>query len=366
MAYSKTTWKDRVVQYPNRFSSVDNGDGTVNLTPSVGSITEAGTPVNADNLNNIEDGIVAVNDATYFKEVGGTANVITVNINTTLTDGFPINFIVKFANNGSATTLNGIPIYRPVSLTAPNLIVGQLVTIVYNTANLCFFYKASAEGNADPSKVLAGKTFSNFNQTGLVGTMINNGIVTKSISTAGGYVELPSGYTSGGTVTAPTLAQVITDVTVTNTTQILNGYNAYGVGGTLFNGTNTPYTLIVGMVTTGTDERQTTIITGLPSEPKFMCISYDGFGKQILYSDTPYNYMINLIYDPTHILIGTLGATSSQNVYMHSSAKNINDAKYSNHGTGSTNLLTSYNNGTFTFESIILLKGVQVPYIILV
>ena len=46
-------FKDRIVEFPNRYSLTDNGDGTYTLTPFPGEITEEGTPVNAGNLNEI-------------------------------------------------------------------------------------------------------------------------------------------------------------------------------------------------------------------------------------------------------------------------------------------------------------------------
>ncbi|MCM3763439.1 hypothetical protein [Neobacillus niacini] len=54
MSYSKTVWKDRQVQKPLTFTQKNNGDGTITLTPAEGTIVEPGTPLNADNLNNLE------------------------------------------------------------------------------------------------------------------------------------------------------------------------------------------------------------------------------------------------------------------------------------------------------------------------
>lgn len=56
MAYTKTNWTDRSVQYPNRFTRTS--DGTYDtLTPSPGTITQSGTPITATALNNMENGI---------------------------------------------------------------------------------------------------------------------------------------------------------------------------------------------------------------------------------------------------------------------------------------------------------------------
>ncbi len=64
MAYIKTTWKDRLVERPNTFEVQENLDGTITLIPTHGTVTQAGTPVNATNLNKIEEGIVNLENAT--------------------------------------------------------------------------------------------------------------------------------------------------------------------------------------------------------------------------------------------------------------------------------------------------------------
>lgn len=58
MEYVKTEWKDRVVQYLNRYQDQDGN--LVTLTQQPGQIAQTGTPVNAENLNKIEDGIAAM------------------------------------------------------------------------------------------------------------------------------------------------------------------------------------------------------------------------------------------------------------------------------------------------------------------
>lgn len=66
MAYTKQTWVDRLVQYAKRFTYTD--DSTyLTLTPAPGTITAAGTPVDASRLNHMEDGIES---ASYGCPVG--------------------------------------------------------------------------------------------------------------------------------------------------------------------------------------------------------------------------------------------------------------------------------------------------------
>lgn len=54
MSYTKTVWQDRQVQKPMTFTQTTNGDGTVTLAPSEGTITQPGTPITAAALNNLE------------------------------------------------------------------------------------------------------------------------------------------------------------------------------------------------------------------------------------------------------------------------------------------------------------------------
>jgi hypothetical protein len=53
MTYIKTTWTDRQIQYPGRFTRTS--DGTYDtLAPAPGTITQAGTPLTAAALNKLE------------------------------------------------------------------------------------------------------------------------------------------------------------------------------------------------------------------------------------------------------------------------------------------------------------------------
>ena len=75
MAYEPTIWKDRVVEKPRTFNIVNNPDGTVTLVPAPGVVVEEGTPVNAANLNKLEQGLKmheaeSATDAHLPKNVG--------------------------------------------------------------------------------------------------------------------------------------------------------------------------------------------------------------------------------------------------------------------------------------------------------
>ncbi len=57
MAYVKTTWVDRLVQFPGRFTKSNETSGSVTLAADPGTVTNAGTALSATNLNKMEDGI---------------------------------------------------------------------------------------------------------------------------------------------------------------------------------------------------------------------------------------------------------------------------------------------------------------------
>ena len=74
-----------------------------------------------------------------------------------------------------------------------------------------FYYTGDA--NAEASHILTGKTA--FGASGSVsGNMANNGSTSGEISTKSGTVSIPTGYTSGGTVSIKSSA--VTDLTSAN------------------------------------------------------------------------------------------------------------------------------------------------------
>lgn len=59
MAYKRTYWQDHVTQYNDRYNEVQNPDGSITHTPVEGTIIQQGTPQNAQNFNNLEEGVFA-------------------------------------------------------------------------------------------------------------------------------------------------------------------------------------------------------------------------------------------------------------------------------------------------------------------
>ena len=215
-------------------------------------------------VNDIEDKLNKHIDDSLYQEAGGTATAITLSM-LTLKNGYSKTFIATANNNGSATTINGKPLYKPGTTTAPNIKEGKAYTVWYNSVSDCFFLQASAEGDATVAQVLAGAIFSTDDDTGLVGAMSNNtgtnkalalnetwvipkgyhdgnGRVTQNIPNNGAInanlncgesKDIPAGYTNGGRITANSLASQTPANADAST--IIAGRNAW-VNGNLING----------------------------------------------------------------------------------------------------------------------------------
>jgi len=57
MANIRTVWHDKSTEKVRTYAVTENQDGTITLTPVTGTVYEAGTPVNAENMNKIEDAV---------------------------------------------------------------------------------------------------------------------------------------------------------------------------------------------------------------------------------------------------------------------------------------------------------------------
>lgn len=81
MAYTPTNWKDRDVQNPRTYSVRENEDGTVTLFDAPGEIYEQGTPVNAANLNKIEEELTKKGGGLEIGDIGFAAFGINETLN---------------------------------------------------------------------------------------------------------------------------------------------------------------------------------------------------------------------------------------------------------------------------------------------
>jgi hypothetical protein len=105
MAYEPTNWENREVERPRTYIMTENADGTVTLTPSEGTVFVAGTPLDAANLNKMEDQI-ALNDSNKVNRSGdtmtGQLNGTVINANTLQEGG--VNLSTKYQPKGNYAT----------------------------------------------------------------------------------------------------------------------------------------------------------------------------------------------------------------------------------------------------------------------
>lgn len=74
MPYTSTLWTNREVERPRTYTLQANGDGTTTLIPAEGNILSAGTPITAENMNNIEEYLVELSQYSEIVEKGQNAN----------------------------------------------------------------------------------------------------------------------------------------------------------------------------------------------------------------------------------------------------------------------------------------------------
>lgn len=93
MAYEPTVWENREVERPRTYIMTENPDGTVTLTPSEGQVFAAGTPIDATNLNKIEQQIASNTENIDNKvdktggEIQGTLTATVLNASEAVQEG---------------------------------------------------------------------------------------------------------------------------------------------------------------------------------------------------------------------------------------------------------------------------------------
>jgi hypothetical protein len=183
----------------------------------------------SDDPTDIKARVALTNNQVEVKTAGGTATAVTLSdfgLGGYFT-GLKVTFIASADNGGEATTINidgkgAKSIYKPASVIAPNFKAGRAYTIYYSGTS--FFWQASAEGNAVVADVLASKTFSNDDDTGLVGTMPNRGAV--AITPSASAQAIQAGYHNG----SGSVAAVVVPVA-----NVLTGTTIAGQAGTMVN-----------------------------------------------------------------------------------------------------------------------------------
>lgn len=148
---------------------------------------------------------------------GSTENAILLNI-PTLTNNKKYSFKATSASTGNVT-INGKVFKKSdgTQIGSGGVKINKVYDFYYDSTNDCVFILAKAEGNATDADVLAGKIYSNGDDIGRVGTIPINGALNETLPINGTYT-IPSGYTTGGTVTQ----SITTKATQTYTPSTVN------------------------------------------------------------------------------------------------------------------------------------------------
>lgn len=221
MAYVRETWKNREVERPRTFTKVENPDGTITLVPAEGNIIEPGTPIIAAKMNNIEVGIEeALGKADQaFQSASDGKTVIASSITAkgvpaSKEDTFPtlagkINKIVTDPSIGTTNAIASDLLAGKKAISQGQLITGTIpskgaqtytpgITALLIEAGQYLSGRQTIADVAVPvANVLIGTTIA-----GQAGTMPNNGARNGTITTQGGSIAIPAGYTTGGTISA--------------------------------------------------------------------------------------------------------------------------------------------------------------------
>ncbi len=146
--------------------------------------TPSGAQAKADAAATVVQANLDAHKADYIRQPGyatatGSANTYSITLNpapTAYVDGMAISVKINVDNTGASTiNVNGLgakPIKKPNGndVAAGNLKAGSIYTLRYNGTNF-ILQGSDSSGNATPGDVTAGKTFSNDDDTDLVGTL---------------------------------------------------------------------------------------------------------------------------------------------------------------------------------------------------
>jgi hypothetical protein len=177
----------------------------VSVSLIVGNVSSVSATIDESLVYASKEDLVAVEADLRAKAAGGTGTAISVNMDsaTAYMPGMVVRIIATADNNSEATTLKindllAKPVYKVNTQAAPKIVTGKPYTFILSADLSHFFLEASAEGDAIAANVLAGKTFSNGDDTSIIGSMPNNGSIgVQNLTTDGAEYTIPAGYHNG-------------------------------------------------------------------------------------------------------------------------------------------------------------------------
>lgn len=136
MAYTKTTWTDRAVQYPNRYDKSEESESQLTLVPSPGAVTQTGTPINATNMNKIEQGIAdAIPKGSVNSEIANLFSILNeVDTRSVVITRDSTNLVSKVEEKDGSTVLRTTVINRINGLVTSVVLTcnGKTITLTVN------------------------------------------------------------------------------------------------------------------------------------------------------------------------------------------------------------------------------------------
>lgn len=108
--YTKLGWNDHIAERPGTFREVQNPDGSITHIPDEGEILQEGTPVSANNLNHMDEGIYKANRQAKTNKDDITSLAVEVAIlkNASLNNFTHNIFMVNFATLDSVELIHGV------------------------------------------------------------------------------------------------------------------------------------------------------------------------------------------------------------------------------------------------------------------
>lgn len=198
MAYQKTVWKDQDVENPRTYVERDNGDGTVTLLDAFGEVTELGTPVNAANMNKIENGIEEVDNSAVHKTGDET-----ISGSKTFTNNITVQLQYPYITNKCSDATKGTALsqYRHSSYMYTDKDGKELAGLinVYDTDKSTYSeiraYAANSASDTGYSYIRVGKSANGNGYTVAPASDVSNSIVTtiSKSKTQNGYFKLGNG-----------------------------------------------------------------------------------------------------------------------------------------------------------------------------
>ena len=108
--FQKLNWKDHISERPGTFKEVLNSDGTVTHIPEEGEVLQEGTPVSANNLNHMDEGIYKANKQAKINKDDITSLAVEVAIlkNAALNNFTHNIFVVNLDTLNSIDLMHGV------------------------------------------------------------------------------------------------------------------------------------------------------------------------------------------------------------------------------------------------------------------